>query len=72
MEKNGNEVPTSEHASIPTDDVQLLIDRRMAYLIDKEKEEAIKMNSDSKTTVQYEPGLLRKWFGRCHKNQDHN
>lgn len=69
MEKNGNEVPTSEHASIPTDDVQLLIDRRMAYLIDKEKEEAIKMNSDSKTTVQYGPGLLRKWFGRCHKDQ---
>lgn len=69
MEKNGNEVPTSEHASIPTDDVQLLIDSRMAYLIDKEKEEAIIMKSDAKTTLQSEPGLLRKWFGRCRKNQ---
>lgn len=69
MEKNGNEVPASENATIPTDDVQLLIDRRMAYLIDKEKEDAITMKSDAKTTVQSESGLFRKWFGRCHKNQ---
>lgn len=69
MEKNGNEIPTTEDASIPTDDVQLLIDRRMAYLIDKEKEEAIKMESDAQTTLQSGTGLLRKWFGRCHKDQ---
>lgn len=69
MEKNENEVPASEHASIPTDDVQLLIDRRMAYLIDKEKEEAMKMKSDAKTTKQSGLGLLRKWLGRCLKSQ---
>lgn len=48
MKKKENNIPTSDHAAIPSDNVQFLIDRRIAYLIEKEKEEVRRIKSETK------------------------
>ena len=48
MKKSGNDMSNPDHAAISSNDVQLLIENRIAYLIDKEKEESQRNNPETK------------------------
>lgn len=72
MTPDENNTPPSSHQNISPEEVQDLIDRRMAFLIDKEKEEAAKskpgISSDSHDCfLRNEVEKIKKWFAKKRK-----
>lgn len=48
MDKNKKDMPVSDNVVISPDDVQRLIDQRVAYLVGKEKEETKRIKLEAK------------------------